>query len=123
MQTIYVVGRCLTCWGMTVAPASVERHLPAAFAAVCAPCGRDREFAVTGQVYSSLSQATLRKLKSAQERKARPEWEQIPLVEALIPKDGPSPAPGETHAYQKGVAPIANKKGSGSTRPRQSPSE
>jgi len=106
MTTIYVLGRCLTCWAMTVVPVRVERHLPAAFHAECATCHQTRQFAVTGQVYSSLERATLRKLKSAQERKVRVEWEQIPLVEALMPKDAPAPAPGETHAYQKGVAPI-----------------
>jgi len=101
MATIYVVGRCLTCWGMTVTTVSVQRHLPPAFVAQCGPCGRERQFAVTGQVFSSLSAATLRKLKSAQERKVRVEWEQIPLVPALMPVDGPAPAPGETRKYVK----------------------
>ena len=86
---------------MTVAPVSIERHLPAAFTAVCAGCRRERQFAVTGQVYNSLSAATLRKLKSAQERKVRPEWEQIPLVEALMPKDGPAPAPGDVNRFHR----------------------
>jgi hypothetical protein len=98
---IYVVGRCLTCWGLTVVPVKVERHLPAAFTAACANCARDRQFAVTGQVYSSLSTATLKKLKTAQERKVRPEWEQIPLVEALMPKDRAAPAPGNVSQFHQ----------------------
>ena len=101
MTTIYVLGRCLTCWAMTVAPVNVERHLPAAFTAVCAGCKRERQFAVTGQVYNTLSPATLRKLKGAQERKVRPEWEQIPLVEALMPKDGPAPSPGAISQFHR----------------------
>ena len=101
MTTIYVLGRCLTCWTMAIAPVTVERHLPAAFTAVCARCDRERQFAVTGQVYNALAPATLRMLRSAQQRKVRPEWEQIPLVEALMPKDGPAPAPGATTQFHR----------------------
>jgi len=101
MTTIYVLGRCLTCWSITVAPVQVERHLPAAFTAVCTSCGRDRQYAVTGQIYETLAPATVRMLKSAQQRKVRPEWEQIPLVEALMPKAAPAPAPGATTQFHK----------------------
>jgi hypothetical protein len=101
MSMIYVVGRCLGCWGLTVTQVSVERHLPAAFKATCERCGIAREFAVTGQVYSTLSTATLRKLKSAQERKVRPEWEQIPLMRAIIAPDIPDPAPGDVSQFHR----------------------
>lgn len=101
MTTIYVVGRCLTCWALTVTQVSVEAHLPAAFSAVCAACARERQFCVTGQVFSSLSQAALRKLRSAQLRKVRPEWEQIPLMKAQMPQDAPAPAPGDVKRFHK----------------------
>jgi len=101
MTTIYVLGRCLACWAMTVAPVQVERHLPAAFKAVCARCGCERQYAVTGQVYNTLSAATLRQLKGAQQRKVRPDWEQLPLVDALIPHDPPDPAPGATTQFHQ----------------------
>ena len=101
MITVYVMGRCLTCWTASIVRLPVERHLPAAFKSHCDTCTLERQFAVTGQVVNTLSPATLRQIKSAQMRKLRVDWEQIPLVEALMPKDGPAPSPGAVSQFHK----------------------
>ena len=101
MTTVYVLGRCLVCWHAEFARAEVTRHLPPAFRAFCIVCTDERQFAITGQVVSTLSPATLRQIKGAQQRKVRVDWEQLPLVEALIPHDLPDPAPGATTQFHR----------------------
>lgn len=101
MTTLYVLGRCLGCWAASIKGVEVAKHLPAAFAAPCSRCGSDQLHAVTGQVVNTLSASAMREIKGAQKRKVRVNWEQLPLVPALMPADSPAPAPGETHAYSK----------------------
>ena len=101
MTAIYVLGRCLSCWTASFTRLDVDRHLPPAFQGQCATCGRGRQFAVTGQVVNTLTPSALRQIKGAQERKTRVEWEQLPLVEALMPHDPPAPAPGSTTQYHR----------------------
>jgi hypothetical protein len=101
MATVYVLGRCLGCWAASIKSVEVSQHLPPAFKAPCATCGGEPTHAVTGQVLNTLSPAAMREIKGAQKRKVRVDWEQLPLVPALMPKDAPAPAPGETRAYAK----------------------
>jgi hypothetical protein len=101
MPTVYVLGRCLTCWTAAFTRLEVGRHLPPVFSGTCESCGRGRQFAITGQVVSTLSPAALRQIKGAQERKVRVEWEQLPLVEALLPTDVPGPMPGNVRQFHK----------------------
>jgi hypothetical protein len=101
MTTVYVLGRCLGCWAASIKPVAVGKHLPPAFKAPCATCGGEPTHAVTGQVVSTLSAGAMREIKGAQQRKVRVQWEQLPLVPALMPTDTPAPAPGQTRAYAK----------------------
>jgi len=101
MNTLYVLGRCLTCWHGEFAQVPVVRHLPAAFNTFCTVCAKERQFAVTGQVISTLSAASLRQIRSAQEKKVRVDWSQLPLVPAILPTDAKPPAPGEPSKYHR----------------------
>lgn len=101
MVTVFVFGRCLACWSGSIMPVEIAKHLPPAFKAHCAMCRSPQQFAVTGQVVNTLSAAAMREIKGAHTRKVRVQWEQLPLVPALLPQDAPAPAPGETRAYAK----------------------
>jgi hypothetical protein len=101
MSTIYVLGRCLGCWAASIKAVEVAKHLPPAFSAPCISCGGEPTHAVTGQVLNTLSPAAMREIKGAHKRKVRVQWEQLPLVPALMPADAPAPAPCETLAYAK----------------------
>jgi hypothetical protein len=101
MVTIFVVGRCLGCWAASIKSVEVAKHLPPGFNAPCAKCGVEAIHAVTGQVLNTLSPAAMREIKGAHKRKVRVQWEQLPLVPALMPVDAPAPAPGDTRAHAK----------------------
>jgi hypothetical protein len=101
MTTVYVLGRCLGCWAASIRAVEIGKHLPPAFSSPCATCGGEQTHAVTGQVLNTLSPAAMREIKGAHKRKVRVQWEQLPLVPALLPADAPAPAPGETHSYAK----------------------
>lgn len=101
MTTVYVLGRCLVCWTASIMGVEVAKHLPPAFKAHCKTCGAEQMHAVTGQVVNTLSAAAMREIKGAQQRKVRVNWEQLPLIPALMPTAAPTPAPGDTRAYAK----------------------
>lgn len=101
MVTVFVLGRCLGCWTASIMSVEVASHLPPAFTAHCKTCGAEQLHAVTGQVLNTLSASAMREIKGAHKRKVRVQWEQLPLVPVLMPKDAPAPAPGETRAYAK----------------------
>lgn len=101
MTTVFVLGRCLGCWTASIMGVEVAKHLPPAFKAHCKTCGSEQTHAVTGQVVNTLSAAAMREIKGAHERKVRVDWEQLPLVSALMPTDAPAPAPGDTRSYAK----------------------
>lgn len=101
MTTIFVFGRCLSCWSGSIVGVEVAKHLPPAFKTHCSTCHSVEQHAVTGQVVNTLSAAAMREIRGAQKRKVRVNWEQLPLVPALQPTDAPAPAPGETRAYAK----------------------
>jgi hypothetical protein len=101
MSTVFVLGRCLACWTASIKAVEVTKHLPPSFHLRCATCGVEQAHAVTGQVVNTLSAAALREVKGAHKRKVRVQWEQLPLVPALMPADAPAPAPGDTRAYAK----------------------
>jgi hypothetical protein len=108
MTTVFVLGRCLGCWTASIKSVEVGKHLPPAFKSPCATCGGESTHAVTGQVVNTLSPAAMREIKGAHKRKVRVNWEQLPLVPALTPKDAPTSAPGETRAYAKPTMSTAN---------------
>lgn len=83
MKRVTVAGRCLACWSLTWATVEVNKHLPAAFRAPCAPCGTDELHALTGQLVAVLPKKSLRELRSAQLAKRAPRWEQLTLVESV----------------------------------------
>jgi hypothetical protein len=101
MTTVFVLGRCLGCWTASIMGVEVAKHLPPAFKAHCNTCGADQMHAVTGQVVNTLSAAAMREIKGAHQRKVRVQWEQLPLVPALMPTDAPAPAPGETRSWAR----------------------
>jgi hypothetical protein len=101
MTIVYVLGRCLGCWAANIKTVEIGKHLPPAFKAPCARCGGEPTHAVTGQVLNTLSPAAMREIKGAHTRKVRVNWEQLPLVPALLPTDSMAPAPGDTRAYAK----------------------
>lgn len=101
MTTVYVLGRCLGCWAASIKKVEVGKHLPPAFKSPCATCGGEPTHAVTGQVLNTLSPAAMREIRGAHKRKVRVDWEQLPLVPTLMPKESSTPSPGETRAYAK----------------------
>lgn len=115
MTTVYVLGRCLGCWTASIKAVEIGKHLPPAFKSPCATCGAEQVHAVTGQIVNTLSPAAMREIKGAHQRKVRVDWEQLPLVPALMPNDAPAPAPGETRAYAK---PTAATRDDGPVNPR-----
>lgn len=105
MITLFVFGRCLACWSGSIVGVEVAKHLPPAFKTHCSRCRSLQLHAVTGQVVNTLSAAAMREIKGAYKHKVRVEWEQLPLIPALLPTDTPPPAPGETRAYAKPTLP------------------
>jgi hypothetical protein len=101
MTTLFVFGRCLTCWSGSIVGVEVAHHLPPAFKTHCSTCRSLQLHAVTGQVVNTLSAAAMRQIKGAHKRNVRVDWEQLPLVPALMPADAPTPAPGDTLAHAK----------------------
>jgi hypothetical protein len=101
MTTAYVLGRCLGCWAASIKAVEIGKHLPPAFKAPCTTCGGEQTHAVTGQVLNTLTPAAMRQIKGAYKRKVRVDWEQLPLVPALLPEDAPAPAPHATGRFAK----------------------
>ena len=115
--TLYV--RCLTCWTPAIIAVEVERHLPPAVTATCPACGADKLMATTGQIVATLTPAQVRHLHVAQKTRTRPNWEQLPLREVLVPKGASrfvQPPTGTGSPAPKGTL---NTNGSGSTQPSQ----
>lgn len=101
MVTVFVFGRCLACWSGSIIGVEVAKHLPPAFKAPCGHCGSEQQHAVTGQVVNTLSAAAMREIKGARQRKVRVQWEQLPLVPALMPQEIQPTPPGAINSYAK----------------------
>lgn len=116
-------ARCMTCWAPAVLEAEVDRLIPPSVGAPCAECGANRIFAITAEVRPIRTRAELRQLHSSQRARCPFDWWQLPFVPmtTVAPEDDTRREQADDHTPTP--AEMRRKKGSGSTRPRQSPAE